>query len=204
MKKLAYLASAVLAGFSTASADVSVAVHNTCVFCFEFSTILKTGSVDFGLSTTTASGMTISSSAGMSVGDGASDGGASTGDAVVYGWNGLTFATVGATITIGTDVNVADGVGEVDGVHASAVTVDHSGISSVTNSVDIANDEGTGVSLSTSMGGAALSLVYVVDTDSDGSAGNRFDNATGTAADAHHNSCWCCGITAASIPQTQA
>ena len=34
------------------------------------------------------------------------------------------------------------------------------------------------------MGGAALSLVYVVDTDSDGSAGNRFDNATGTAMSA--------------------
>ena len=99
--------------------------------------------------------MTISSSAGMSVGDGASDGGAS-GDAVVYGWNGLTFATGGATITIGTDVN-ADGVGEVDGVHASAVTVDHSGISSVTNSVDIATTA-TGVSLSTSMGGAAQVL----------------------------------------------
>ena len=188
MKKLAYLASAVLAGLgfsSTASADVSVSGSQQLVYSAADSiTILKTfGSVDFGLSTTAASGMTISSSAGMSVGDGASDGGASTGDAVVYGWNGLTFATGGATITIGTDVNVADGVGEVD-VHASAVTVDHSGISSVTNSVDIANDEGTGVSLSTSMGGAALSLVYVVDTDSDGSAGNRFDNATGTAMSA--------------------
>lgn len=189
MKKLAYLASAVLTGLgftSTASADISVGGTQQLVYSAADSiTILKTfGTVDFGLSTTTASGMTISSGAGISVGDGISNASASTANAVVYGWTGLTFATGGSTIYVGTHANIADGVGEVDGVHASDVTLDHSGISSVTNSVDIANDEGTGIEFSTSMGGAALTLAYVVDTGADGSNGDRFDNATGTAMSA--------------------
>ena len=188
MKKLAYLATAVLAGLgftSTASAEVSVSGSQTLMYAASGSTtsIRNYGSVDFGLSTTTASGMTISSGAGISLTDGAT-GNTSTADAKVYGWDGLTFASGGVTVEIGTDINLADGVGEVDGVHASDATSDHSGMKTVTNTVGITNDEGAGISLTTALGGATLSLAYVADTAVDGGASERLDLQTGSGMSA--------------------
>lgn len=181
MKKLAYLATAVLAGLgftSTASADVSISGSQTLMYSAAGSTtgIRNYGSVDFGLSTTTASGMTISSGAGISLTDGAS-GDASTADAKVYGWDGLTFASGGVTVEVGTDVALHDGVGEVQGIHASDATLDHSSVSSVTEQVAIAVDEGAGVALTTSMGSATLSLAYVADTATDGGASEQLDDS---------------------------
>jgi len=204
MKKLAYLATAVLAGLgftSTASADVSISGSQTLVYSASGSVtgLRNYGSVDFGLSTTTASGMTISSGAGISLTDGAT-GNTSTADAKVYGWDGLTFASGGVTVEIGTDVNLADGVGEVDGVHASAATADHSGMKTVTNTVGVTTDEGAGVSLTTSMGSATLSLAYVADSAVDGGASERLDDATGTGMSAKiSTSVGAVGVTAAYV-----
>ena len=188
MKKLAYLATAVLAGLgftSTASAEVSVSGSQTLMYSAAGTVtgLRNYGSVDFGLSTTTASGMTISSGAGISMPDGKT-GDSSTADAKVYGWDGLTFASGGVTVEIGTDVGLADGVGEVDGVHASDATADHSGLKSVTNTVGITTDEGAGISLTTALGGATLSLAYVADTAVDGGASERLDVSTGTGMSA--------------------
>lgn len=204
MKKLAYLATAVLAGLgftSTASAEVSVSGSQTLMYAASGSTtsIRNYGSVDFGLSTTTASGMTISSGAGISLTDGAV-GDTSTADAKVYGWDGLTFASGGVTVEIGTDIGLADGVGEVDGVHASDATADHSGMKTVTNTVGITNDEGAGISLTTAMGGATLSLAYVADTDTDGGASERLDLQTGSGMSAKISTAvGAVGVTAAYV-----
>ena len=203
MKKLAYLATAVLAGLgftSTASAEVSVGGSQTLMYSAAGSVtgLRNYGSVDFGLSTTTASGMTISSGAGISIGDGGYA--ASTADGVAYGWDGLKFASGGVTVEIGTDVGLADGVGEVDGVHASDATADHSGMKSVTNTVGISNDEGTGISLTTALGGATLSLAYVADTASDGDTSERLDDQTGSGMSAKISTTMgALGVTAAYV-----
>ena len=179
MKKLAYLATAIFAGLgftSTASADVSVSGTSKLAYTAAGSvTKLHTlGTVDFGLSTTTSSGMTISSGASISM--------STSGTAVATGWDGLTFATGGATIEIGTDVALADGVGEVQGVHAFDGTLDHSGIDGVSRQVAISDDEGTGIGLSTSFGGASVSLAYVANTGQDGESSGRIDNATASGS----------------------
>lgn len=199
MKKLAYLASAIFAGLgfaSTASADVSVSGSSTLGYTASgaITKIHTLGTVDFGLSTTTASGMTISSGASISM--------STSGNAIVTGWDGLTFATGGATIEIGTDVALADGVGEVDGVHAFDGTMDHSGVNSVTRTVGISSDEGTGLGLSTSFGGASIGLAYVANAATDGGSSGRIDNATTTGASAKvSTSVGALGVTVAYVTQ---
>jgi len=179
MKKLAYLATAIFAGLgftSTASADVSVSGSSKLAYTAAGSTtkLHTLGTVDFGLSTTTASGMTISSGASISM--------STSGSPIATGWDGLTFATGGATIEIGTDVALADGVGEVQGVHAFDGTLDHSGIDSVSRQVAISSDEGTGIGLSTSFGGASVGLAYVANTAQDGGSSGQIDNATASGS----------------------
>ena len=199
MKKLAYLASAIFAGLgftSTASADVSVGGSSTLAYTAAGATtkIHTLGTVDFGLSTTAASGMTISSGASISM--------STSGSGIVTGWDGLKFATGGATIEIGTDVALADGVGEVDGVHAFDGTMDHSGVSGVTRTVGISSDEGTGLGLSTSFGGASVGLAYVANAATDGGSSGRIDNATTTGASAKiSTSVGAVGVTVAYVTQ---
>lgn len=199
MKKLAYLASAIFAGLgftSTASADVSVSGSSKLAYTAADSTtkIHTLGTVDFGLSTTTASGMTISSGASISM--------STSGSPIATGWDGLTFSTGGATIEIGTDVALADGVGEVDGVHAFDGTMDHSGVDGVTRTVGISSDEGTGFSLSTSLGGASLGLAYVANTGTDGGSSGQIDNATASGSSIKiSTSVGAVGVTAAYVAQ---
>lgn len=199
MKKLAYLASAIFAGLgftSTASADVSVSGSSTLAYTASGSTtkLHTLGTVDFGLSTTTASGMTISSGASISM--------STSGSPIATGWDGLTFSTGGATIEIGTDVALADGVGEVDGVHAFDGTMDHSGVDGVSRSVGISSDEGTGFSLSTSLGGASLGLAYVANTGTDGGSSGQIDNATASGSSIKiSTSVGAVGVTAAYVAQ---
>jgi hypothetical protein len=118
--------------------------------------------------------MTISSGASISM--------STSGSAIATGWDGLTFATGGSTIEIGTDVALADGVGEVQGVHAFDGTLDHSGIDSVSRQVAISSDEGTGIGLSTSFGGASVGLAYVANTATDGGSSGQIDNATASGS----------------------
>lgn len=157
------------------------------------------GTLDFGLSTTTASGMTISSGAGISLGDGGIA--ATTVDITSYGFDGLTFSTGGATIEIGTDVALADGVGEVDGIHATDATADHSGMKQQSNTVGLAaSDEGAGIGFTTAMGGATLSLAYVADLDADGDTSERIDDATATGMSAKISTTMgAVGVTAAYV-----
>lgn len=193
MKKLTYLVSAVLAGLglsTSANADVSVSGSSTLGYTAAGSeTALHTfGSVSFGLSTTTASGMTISTGAGItaetSSAAGAGGGGANS-DAVarnVTGWDGLTFATSGSTIEIGTDVALADGVGDVSGVASDLVDVGMA--SSDASGAAVPKDEGAGISISTSVGGASVSIAYVADSSVDGDTVSDLNGATTSGASA--------------------
>lgn len=162
MKKLTYLASAIAAGFSAnAVADVSVSGSGNAAYVSDAAgegNVTVGSSVDFGLSTTTANGITISTGLSITVtvdGDSA---------AAVGGGQSLTFAGDGATVVVG-DISVADTPGSVGGV-AGDMTVENGGFDSDVQSA-FDDDDGTGLSLSTAVGGATVSVAYVFDDDSD-------------------------------------
>jgi hypothetical protein len=162
MKKLSYLASAIAAGFSAnAVADVSVSGSGTAAYVNDVTgdgNIQIGSSVDFGLSTTTANGITISTGLSITV-DADTDAAAAVG-----GGQALTFATGGATIVVG-DIEIADTPGSVAGV-VSGNTDDSAGFDSdVAEGMD--DDDGTGVSLSTTAAGASINIGYIFDTDND-------------------------------------
>jgi hypothetical protein len=180
MKKLTYLISAIAAGlFSSAHADVTVSGSMGAAYQSAGSdtNLHSGGSVSFGLSTTTASGMTISSGAGISN----SLTGANTAGGSVTGFKNLAFATGGVTLTVGSDIDLPDGVGEVGGL-AQDITVE--GSAGITSTTGLTDDEGAGVSVSTSLGDAALSVYYVADSDLDGNGTGDIDGATGTGSSA--------------------
>jgi hypothetical protein len=177
MKKLTYLVSAIAAGlFTSAHADVTVGGSATLAYQSAGSdtSLQNGGAVSFGLSTTTASGMTVSTSAGITLSASAT----SSTAAAVTGWDNLTFATGGVTLTAGRDIGLPDGVGEVGGLVGDIAVIGSAGITSTTG---ITDDEGAGISLSTSLGGAGLSLYYVADSGPDGNTGD-LDGATGTGS----------------------
>ena len=159
MKKLTYLVSALATALAgSAYADVSVSGSGSANY------ISKTVSGDkgnihvgsavvFGLSTTTANGIGIST--GLSITVTASKEAA----AGAGGGQKLTFATGGSTITVG-DIELGDTPGSVGGT--VGVLGDASGIDS-----DVKTgfeDDGAGISLSTSVGGATVGVGYIFDT----------------------------------------
>jgi len=177
MKKLTYLFSAIAAGlFTSAHADVSVSGSATLAYQSAGSDtqIRNGGAVSFDLSTSTDSGMTVSTSAGITLS--ASE--TSSPATAVTGWDNLTFATGGVTLTVGRDVGVPDGVGRVGGLVSDITVIGSSGIDEETGLTD---DEGAGVSLSTSLGSAGLTIVYVADSAPNATSSDIADSgATGT------------------------
>jgi hypothetical protein len=172
MKKLTYLASAVLAGFSAnAVADVTVSGSGSVGYVNDTTgdgNISIGSAVNFGLSTTTANGITISSGLSMTVtAEGA-------GTATAGGGESMTFSTGGATLVVG-DMSVADNPGSVAGV-VSGTTGDNSGLNSDVKS-EFQDDDGFGISLATSAAGAAVSVAYVFDDDDNASFVNTTDSA---------------------------
>jgi hypothetical protein len=174
MKKIAYLVSAVSAALFSTAANADVSVGGSASLAYTGAagntTILQGGSVSFGLSTTTDSGMTISSGAGITRDTD------SAGSAAVTGLSAVTFATGGATIKVGYDIGVADGSA---GVGELVTVADHNS-NGVTNTGGMGDDEGAGVSLSTSFGDAALSLVYLYDKKSGTVTSGDLDGAANT------------------------
>ena len=179
MKKLSLLVSALTAGiFTTAQADITVSGSSVIAYQSADSdnNSAHGGGISFGLSTTTDSGMTVSSSAGFSL----SASGAAQTDRALTGFKNITFATGGTTITVGSDVGVPDGVGDVGGAVGDITALKNKGM---TNTVGITDDEGAGVSVSTGFGGATVTLVYVADSGTITNSGN-IDGATGTGTGA--------------------
>ena len=179
MKKLSLLVSALTAGiFTTANADITVSGSSVIAYQSADSdnNTAHGGAVSFGLSTTTDSGMTVSSGAGMTLS--ASD---TDGARALTGFQNITFATGGTSITIGNDVGLPDGVGDVGGAVGSIAILNNKGM---TETVGITDDEGTGMSVTTSFGGATVGLYYVADSAPGSKSKGDIDGATGTGTGA--------------------
>jgi uncharacterized protein YijF (DUF1287 family) len=174
MKKIAYLLSALSAALFSTAANADVSVGGSASLAYSGAsgntTILQGGAVSFGLSTTTDSGMTISSSAGITRDTDAA------GSATATGLSSLTLATGGATIKIGYDIGLADGTAAVGEI----VTVADHNSNGVTNTGGMGDDEGAGISLSTTFGDAAVSVVYVYDKATSTNTSGDLDGAANT------------------------
>ena len=164
MKKLLVLISALAAfSFGSAKADVSVSgSSNVNVQSIGSSTNLRIGgAVKFGLSTTLDNGVTIKSS-GLSMGidsdSSSSDGSTNDGDA----FHQLTFSAGGTALTVGADLEIDYADAGVGGVAQDDVSV---GLGSASSSLTIGSFEGSGFELSTSMGGASITLGHLFDND---------------------------------------
>jgi hypothetical protein len=182
MKKLTYLASAIAAGFSAnAVADVSVSGSGNAAYISDASgegNVTVGSSVDFGLSTTTANGITISTGLSITVtvdGDGAATAG---------GGQSLTFAGDGATVVVG-DISVADTPGSVAGVIGGALA-ENEASKGAGFDTDVAeafdDDDGMGVSLSTSAAGASISVAYVFDTAATSNSMSNVDSTNSASS----------------------
>jgi hypothetical protein len=174
MKKLTYLASAIVAalGFSTAAnADISVSGSADVAYVDAGgnTTSMNGGGISFALSTTTDAGVTISASGGIS-NDKDSDGD----DSTATGLTKLTFGFANGSLAIGDSVAIADGTGKVGELVTWA---DTNGVA-ITYEGSIGDDEGSGAVASTTMGDATISLAYVWDGDSAGDV----DGASKTAS----------------------
>ena len=164
MKKLTLAISALAAAFGATAAKAEVSVSGSGSAAY----IAPAGSgdaqisvgqfVSFGLSTTTASGMTISGGMGLSNTPTANN------SQVVSGGKTLTFATGGATIVVG-DVEASDTPGDVGGLVGDEVD-DLGGLNTNVGS-GFADDDGLGVSFTTALGSSTLKFVYVANDDKD-------------------------------------
>ena len=164
MKKLTLAISALAAAFGATAANAEVSVSGSGSASY----IALAGSgdsqisvgqfVSFGLSTTTASGMTISGGMGLSNTPTLNN------SQAVSGGKTLTFATGGATIVVG-DVEASDTPGSVGGLVGDEVD-DLGGLNTNVGS-GFADDDGLGVSFTTALGSSTLKFVYVANDDKD-------------------------------------
>jgi hypothetical protein len=185
MKKIAYLASAVLAalGFSSAAkAEITASgfAGVTAITGSASTTEIYTGGgVSFAMSTTTAGGMTVSLDAGVSQ-DTNDDNG--TDGRSVTGLDNVTFASGDFSLSVGNAIYLSGSeTGGVGGVAGAAV--DDGGYTQ-TGITTGAPTEGMGFSASTAVGGASVTLSYLLDytnTTSGGVGGDRNVGITGGA-----------------------
>ena len=171
MKKIKYLLSAIPAAmFATgAQADISVSGSGSVAYTDAGGNTSTTmgGGVSFAMSTTTDGGVTISGSAGTSNDDDSV--GSSSG---ATGITNLTFAFANGSISVGQDIGVADGVGKV-----GELAHYNDSQTGITNATGLGDDEGDGISASTSIGDMTLGVAYVYD----GAGGGNVDGATTTS-----------------------
>jgi hypothetical protein len=158
MKKLSYLVSAVAAVFAAnAHADVSVSGSADIGYLSDVTgdgRISMGSGVVFGLSTTTANGIGMSTGLSVTV-DQDADNAAAAG-----GGQSMTFTTGGATIVVG-DVELGDTPGSVGGTVGNLVGDVGQFNSDV--KTGFKDDDGTGVTLSTAAGAATISVGYIMD-----------------------------------------
>jgi hypothetical protein len=165
MKKLTYLASAIATAFSaSAYADVSVSGSTNVGYLSDVTgdgRISIGSTVDFALSTTTANGIGMSTGLSITVDQDADNG------AAVGGGQSVTFTTGGASITVG-DIELGDTPGSVGGTVGNLVGDVGQFDSDV--KTGFSDDDGTGVSISTALGAATLTVGYIVDDGANNSA----------------------------------
>ena len=181
MKKLTYAVTALFAAAfaSTASADVSVsgsliagAVSDGAA---STTTVRTGGGVSFAMSTTTDNGITISTGAGITRD---TDGNSA---AAVTGLKSVSFATGGATLSVGNHKVAGRDTGGVGGVIS-----DFSDSSTVagTMSTALTRVEGHGVWLTTSMGGATVTADMIYDLGTAGAASTDNEGVTNATTSA--------------------
>jgi len=162
MKKLTYLVSAVAAAVTgSAYADVSVSGSGGVAYLSKATTgdngnVVVNSALNFGLSTTAANGMGVAAGFSMTVTPASDQSAPANG-----GGNKLTFTTGGSTIVVG-DIELADTYGSIGGV-VGGVIGDGGGTNSDVKT-GFAADDGTGVSLSTGVGGATISVGHIFNT----------------------------------------
>jgi hypothetical protein len=183
MKKIALIVSAISAAlFASATAKADIAVSGSAGVGYVSgngagnSKVYNGGAVSFALSSDLGNGVVVSTSAGITLD---SNDAATLGAVGATGLSNLSFATGGATITVGGDIDIAgDGVGEVGGVAGDLV--DEGGYNDLsTVAPGLTEEDGYGVSLSTAVGGATITASYILDAD--GGANNAATNDTATA-----------------------
>jgi hypothetical protein len=186
MKKLTYLSSAIAAalGFSaTANADISVSGSGSLAVVSDptnsTTEVITGGGVAFALSTTTANGLGISAGFGITRDtDGADTAAGATGG------GSMTFTSGGSTIVVGAVGAVGNAFGNIGG--AAGAQVDLADGVAAAAGADITVTTGHGVTLSTTVGGAALTIGYIFDgvdnTSVADNVGNTDTVATATGA----------------------
>lgn len=112
--------------------------------------------ISFAMSTTTAGGVTVSTSAGVSLDSNDDD--TSKG---ATGMANVKFAADGFTLQVGDVDTVGDGTGHVGNVASDAV--DEGGYNATGIATGVSDTEGYGFVASTSVGGAAVSVSYLLD-----------------------------------------
>ena len=185
MKKIALIVSAISAAlFASATAKADISVSGSAGVGYVTgngagsSKVYNGGAVEFGLSSDLGNGVVVSTSAGITLD---SNDAATIGSVAATGLSNISFATGGATITIGGDVDIAgDGVGEVGGVAGDLV--DEGGYNSLGVSPGLSQEDGYGVSIKTAVGAGTLTASYILDAQSEqnnNAATNDADTATG-------------------------
>lgn len=175
MKKLTYLMSAVAAAVAgSAHADVSVSGSAGAAYLSKATTgdngnVVVNSALNFGLSTTAANGMGLAAGMSLTVTPASDQTAPSAG-----GGNKLTFTTGGATIVVG-DIELADTYGSVGGT-VGGVIGDAGGTNSDVKT-GFADDDGTGVSLSTAVGGATITMGHIFNTAGNTSSSTESDAA---------------------------
>lgn len=183
MKKLLVLISSAFAAMiGSAKADISVsgsyglgAVSGNG----SATNIYSGGAVSFALSSDLGNGVSVSSSAGITL-----DTNDTASSVAASGLSNVSFATGGSTITVGRAVGVAGtGTGDVSG--AAGDLVDEGGYTG-TARAGVSDDEGYGVSLATTFGGASVTVAHILDlsvetTENNNASTTEADTASGIA-----------------------
>ena len=177
MKKLTYLVSAIAAVFSAnAYADISVSGSGGLGYVNDATgdnNLVNSAAISFAMSTTTSGGLGISASMGLSVspsGENASSG---------TGGQTLTFTTGGSTVAMG-DIEIADTPGSVGGAGVSANTAENSALADLVAG-GFADDDGQGVSLSTGVGAATVTVGHIWSTAATDDSNVNVTDATNDA-----------------------
>jgi hypothetical protein len=181
MKKLLVLISSAFAAMvGSANADVSVsgsAGLGAVSGNGSATNIYSGGAVSFALSSDLGNGVVVSTSAGITL-DTNDATTASGGATSATGLSNVAFATGGSTITVGRAIGLAGaGTGDVGG--AAGDLVDEGGYTGTARAA-LSDDEGYGVSLSTAVGGATVTVAHILDLTP---AGTEYNNASTTETD---------------------
>ena len=180
MKKLLVLVSSAFAAMvGSANADVTVsgsAGLGAVSGNGSATNIYSGGAVSFALSSDLGNGVTVSTSAGITLDT--NDATTASGATAATGLSNIAFATGGSTITVGRAIGLAGaGTGDVSG--AAGDLVDEGGYTGTARAA-VSDDEGYGASLSTAVGGATVTVSHILDLTP---TGTEYNNASTTEAD---------------------